>query len=362
MTWSNFLKLSTLSGALLAAGISAAAAQTLTKAQIATLNTPDRQAVLIDGARKEGAVAWYSSMVVDQVTKPLSEAFEKKYPFIKTTYLAIPSAQIVQRSLVESRANAVKVDIMAAAAADQQRGTNVTQKFWSPMLAEYPKEVIDPEGTWVSFRTTWTAVAWNTSRIKAADAPKTWEDLANPKYKGMMAWTYLIASGAPRIITHYRSMMGEERAMEFLKKLRAQDIRTIAGDTGAAQAQLISGEIAMIVGHPLALVATAKEEKAPIDGANLDPAITRMSAVAMLRDPPHPYAAALFMDWILDKDGGQKVLADVGYNPAHPKVPALESLRWVVPATTGMKEIVLSTDKENDMLARSSEIYRELFR
>lgn len=356
--------LTTLIGVIALLSLTAAhhPARALTKEEIANLTGPNRQSVLEDGARKEGAVVWYSSMVVDQVTRPLSSAFERRYPFIKATYLSTPSAQIYQRALAESRANSVKVDIMAAGAADTFRGTNVTQKFSSPSLAGYPKEFVDPDGLWVSFRTTWTAAAWNTKLLAAKDAPKKWEDLADPKYKGKLAWSDLASSGAPRIITHYRALLGEEKAMAFLNRLRANDIRTIPGDTGVVQAQLISGEFAMVIGHALALVATAKAEGAPIDGANLDPAITRMSAVAMLRDPPNPHAAALFMDWLLAKDGGQQVLADVGYNPAHPQVQAQEALRWIVPATTGMKELVLSTEQENAMSQKSTQIYHDMFR
>jgi ABC-type Fe3+ transport system substrate-binding protein len=349
-----------VSSALVALALSSAPAAALTKEEIALLNTPDRTAILIEGAKKEGEIVWYSTMVADQVTKPINDAFMKKYPFIKGTYIASASASIYQRALAESRAKNVKVDVMAAGAADTFRGTNVTQPFYSPELAAYPKEFVDPDRLWASFRTTWTAVVWNSKLVP--EPPKSWEDLAHPRFKGKLAWSDLVASGAPRIITHFRAMWGEDKALEFLKKLQAQGIRTAPGDTGLLNAQLSAGEYPIIVGQALALVALEKAKGAPIDGANLEPSITRTSAVAMLRDPPNPHAAALFMDWLLSKDGGQQILADVGYNPAHPEVPALEALRWIVPATTGMKELVLSTEQENQMAEKSAELYRTMFK
>ena len=75
-------------------------------------------------------------------------------------------------------------DIMTASVADSLGKTGLIQKFRSPETASLPAQYVDPEGFWVSIRTIWTGVGWNTKQIAKADEPKTWEDFLDPKWRG----------------------------------------------------------------------------------------------------------------------------------------------------------------------------------
>src|ERR1700680_3111135 len=82
-----------------------ASARALTMEDILNYKGPDRQKVLEDGARKEGTVVIYSGMIVNQLLRPLTEAFEKKYPFIKTRYWRGDSNQLLVKVLSEMQAD-----------------------------------------------------------------------------------------------------------------------------------------------------------------------------------------------------------------------------------------------------------------
>src|SRR5205814_8957856 len=82
----------------------------LTAEEILNYKGADRQKVLEDGARKEGTVVIYSGMIVNQLLRPLTEAFEKKYPFIRTRYWRGDGNQVLVKILAESQANSLVAD------------------------------------------------------------------------------------------------------------------------------------------------------------------------------------------------------------------------------------------------------------
>ena len=101
------IKLGAIAGLLLWS----ASAQALTQAEIGNLQGPERQKILEAGARKEGKVTIYSGMIVDQALRPITEAFMKKYPYIKAEYWRADSNKIVQKILAEARAKSIVVDV-----------------------------------------------------------------------------------------------------------------------------------------------------------------------------------------------------------------------------------------------------------
>src|SRR5258706_2245367 len=84
-----------LAAVAIAVAFCSASAHALTTEEILNYKGPDRQRLLEDGARKEGTVVVYSGMIVNQLLRPLTEAFEKKYPFIKTRYWRGDSNQVL---------------------------------------------------------------------------------------------------------------------------------------------------------------------------------------------------------------------------------------------------------------------------
>jgi iron(III) transport system substrate-binding protein len=304
-------------------------AASLSKAEIAVYSGADRQKVLEEGAKKEGEVMWYTSLIVDQASKPIMDAFSKKYPFLKPNFIRMDSTDILQRILAEGRARSVRSDVVTSDIADGLKQTNLVQGFKSPLTSEYPESYVDKEGLWVQTRTSWQGIAWNTNLVKEAEAPQTWEALLEPKWKGKLAWASSANTGAPRLITYLRLVLGEDKALDYLKKLKDQDIRTLPGSVRSVLDQVIAGEKAIGVSMSMHHIAISKSVGAPVHGAEPDPVLARREAVALMKDAPHPYAAMLLIDFQLSRDGGQQVFRAAQYNPAHPAVEPLPEMKWI---------------------------------
>ena len=83
---------------------------------ISMMKSAERQKLLVEGAKKEGKVTWYTTLIVDQVVRPIKEAFEKEYPFVQLEYYRGNSENVVQRVISEYQAKRFAVDIVDGAA------------------------------------------------------------------------------------------------------------------------------------------------------------------------------------------------------------------------------------------------------
>jgi len=162
-----------------AAALGSTSAHALTAEEILNYKGPDRQKVLEDGARKEGTVFIYSGMIVNQLLRPLTEAFEKKYPFIKTRYWRGDSNQVLFKVLSEMQANALEADIVEGSGigAIAVAGSKIVLPFYSPMFEALPKEDIAPNRTWAATRFRYIGLGYNTNYISRDEAPKNYDDL-----------------------------------------------------------------------------------------------------------------------------------------------------------------------------------------
>ena len=119
----------------------------LTVEEIALLKGPDRQKVLEQGARKEGKLLWYSTLIVDQLVRPVKVAFEKEYPFIQVEFFRGNTERVVQKAISEYQAKRYDVDIIdGTTSATLASKAGIMQRFNSPYLAEYPAELKDAQG------------------------------------------------------------------------------------------------------------------------------------------------------------------------------------------------------------------------
>src|SRR5512132_1414693 len=84
---------------------------------IALFKSPGREKILVEGAKKEGKVTFYTGLIVDQVVRPLKEAFEKEYPFVQVDFFRGNSENIARRVLTEYQAKRYDVDVVRGSAA-----------------------------------------------------------------------------------------------------------------------------------------------------------------------------------------------------------------------------------------------------
>ncbi|HWP24361.1 MAG TPA: extracellular solute-binding protein [Candidatus Binatia bacterium] len=293
--------------------------------EVALYNRPDRQKILIEGAKKEGKLSLYTTLIVDQVVRPVKEAFEKEYPFLQVEFFRGNSERLVQKMIAEYQAKRYEVDIIDGTVSPTMvRRAHLLQRFYSPVLAEYPAELKDAQGFWGSTNLYFFATGYNTRMVKTADAPKTYEELLNPRWKGQMMWSTSRGSGAPIFIGNILNTMGTEAGKAYLQKLRGQNIAKTTASNRQVLDLTIAGE------YPLALhifnhhAYISKSAGAPVDWIPQEPVTATIQTVALAKNSPHPHAALLFLDFVMS-ERGQKVFQQSNYLPAHPKVPAKQA-------------------------------------
>jgi len=105
--------------------------------EIALMNRADRQKILLEGAKKEGKISWYTTLIVDQVVRPVKEAFEKEYPFLQVEFFRGNAERLVQKMFAEYQAKRYDVDIIDGTVSPTMvHRANLLQRFYSPVLAD----------------------------------------------------------------------------------------------------------------------------------------------------------------------------------------------------------------------------------
>ncbi len=339
------------------------ATQAQTTADILNYKGADREQKLIDGAKKEGQVVFYSAMIVNQALRPLAEGFMKKYPAVKMTFWRGDTEEIIAKLTAEVRAKNLVGDLIEGTGVGELAiDGDLVQPYQTPVSAEYPPQYRDPRNLWTATRLSYFSAAYNTKNVSAADAPKTYEDLLDPKWKGKLAWRIGTSSGTPLFITNLRVAWGEEKAMAYFQKLKGQQIINFgSGSARTLVDRVMAGEYPLALNifahHPL--ISAAKG--APVTSVLMDPVASTTATMVIPKDVKHPYGAMLLTDFILSKEG-QAILAKAEYFPSRPDVPPLDSLAPVVPQTAKVPENFISPEsllKYNDS---SEKIYQDLFR
>ena len=289
---------------------------------IAMMKSADRQKILVEGAKKEGKLMWYTTLIVDQVVRPVKEAFEKEYPFIQIDFYRGNAENLVRRMLAEYQAKRYDVDLVDGTVSPVMvQRAGFLQRFYSPFFTEYPAELKDPQGFWGATNLYFLTPGYNTRMVKPNELPKTYEDLLNPRWKGQMMWSTSRGSGAPIFIGNVLMSMGQEAGKAYLQKLRGQNIAKSTASNRQILDLTIAGEfpIALHIFNHHAYI--SKTAGAPVDWYALEPASATINTVSPVTRSPHPHATMLLLDFILSEKG-QKVFQAVNYLPSHPKVPA----------------------------------------
>jgi iron(III) transport system substrate-binding protein len=203
--------------------------------------------------------------------------------------------------------------------------------------------------------------SYNTKQVSEADMPKGYTDLLNPKWKGKLAWSATFETGAPLFITNLRMSMGEEKAEAYLQELRKQNVASIAGAPRNVVNKLMEGEYAIALGMFMHHAMISKAQGASVTSVPMEPITAFNGGVVLPKGVKNPHAAMLLIDFMVGEDG-QKIMADAGYFPANPKVPAEASIRSVSPSASGVKENVLTAEKMGEMQPRSVELYEKYFK
>jgi iron(III) transport system substrate-binding protein len=291
-----------------------ATAQTLT--ELATYSGPDRTARLIAGAKKENALTIYSSMTTADMGA-LINAFAAKYG-VKAQHWRGSSEDIRNRAAREISAGRYEADLAETAGTDMEAMVReqLLQKIATPVSAELIPQATLAHGQWIATRLSVFAGAYNTNIIKPADAPKSYDDLHNPRFKGKLAIEAEDANWFMSVVGH----MGEQKGLKLFKGIVAANGMSIRKGHTLLANLVPTGEV------PLALTAYSyrveqlKNEGAPVEIVYLAPVVGFPTGAGIFKRAPHPHAALLFEDFILTD--GQKILAEREAVPTNAKVKA----------------------------------------
>ncbi len=266
----------------------------------------EREEKLMEGAKKEGTVVVYSFTAVDQL-KPLLEEFQKRYPFIKAEHYRANATGVFNKFATEVRAGQTLADVIDISAGEshtlQQMG--LIDPYLSPNREGIAKDFMDEKGYWTAHYHFVIALGFNTQHIKPAEAPRSYEELLSPRWKGRLSLDPADQDLFGALLLYW----GKEKALPYFRNLAKLEPRMVTGHT--QQANLVgAGEIQMapwLYGYrPLQL----KDQGAPVEVFLLEPVLTNPAYLLLTKNSPRPHAAALFIDWALSAEGGTKFFAE----------------------------------------------------
>lgn len=274
----------------------------------------DREKRLLERAKQEGVVTFYTSLAPTE-SKPLSDAFEKKYG-IKVDLWRSQSERVVQRVVSEAKAGRHTVDVIATNGPEMESlaREQVLTTYFTPHAADLPAASIPRHRLWLPDRLQFFVVGYNTNLVKREDLPKSLKGFTDPKWKGKLA----IEAGDAEWMATLVKKWGEAEGMAFFRKL--SEMRPDVRKGHPLLAQLVSaGEIPVCLTAYSANVETLKRKGAPIDYAPID-AIARPQGIGISKNAPHAAAALLFVDFVLSAEDGQRLYEEMGRPPVNRKV------------------------------------------
>ncbi|MBI4526653.1 MAG: extracellular solute-binding protein [Deltaproteobacteria bacterium] len=308
------------------------------------------QSSILEGAKKEGKLVYYTALTAPE-SRALLAAFEKKYPFIRTELFRLEGDKMRNKILTEARAGRHSFDVNSTSI------TNTGLLMRSGMLASYKARardrvwpgLKDDDGYWTGLYVRQYALSYNTHLVSAKEAPKDWWDLFDPKWKGKI--------GLDEEVELYGGLClywGREKALKLLKGLAAQQPLIRNGHTLIAQLTA-AGEFPVSIAYSNR-IEDMKAKGAPVDWSNTtDPVVASPSVITMSAHAPHPNAARLFLEFALSYEA-QSLLAKFDRVPAHQEIPAPTPKQDL----KKMKVFFVNT-KISDRFEEYQKEYREIF-
>lgn len=297
-------------------------------ARLASYGGPDRERILIDGAKKEGVLNFYGTIPVTDLNA-LAQEFQKKYG-VKVTVWRSSSENVIQRVLSESRAGRAEVDFIESdgQAMETLHREGVLQKVVSPHTSELLPAAVQRHGEWVGTRIDVFMQAYNTNKVKQAELPKSYQDLLDPRWKGRLG---IEANDVDWFAALCREM-GEERTVKLFKDIVATNGLSVRKGHSLLVNLVASGEVPLALTVYNFTIGRLKREHAPLQEFTMAPVIARVSGVGVARRAAHPHAALLFYDYMITD--GQRLLHEHDYTPTSKRIPVPEhklALKYIDP-------------------------------
>jgi iron(III) transport system substrate-binding protein len=264
----------------------------------------DRQQKLLEGAKRERELTFYSSIPPDDIAALVS-AFDKKYG-IKVKVWRADSESVMQRILNENRTRRFDVDVIVASssALEPLHRESLLTEVRSPHFAELIPEVVPAHREWVAVYRSLFVQAYNTSDVKRDHLPRSYSDLRQPHWKGQLGVEAEDFDWFAEVVKD----LGEERGLQLFRDIMATNGISVRKGHSVLNNLVAAGEVPLALNDYVFLAEQSKRKGSPVDWFVLAPAIARVSGEGISRNAPHPHAALLFYDFLISD--GQPVLAE----------------------------------------------------
>ena len=273
-----------------------------------------QDADLIARAKQEGAVSIYSISPTPLV-QAIADRFAKAYG-IKVNVFRAGGAEIEQKLYLEMRTSRMVADVIEIGdptAINKLAKRDGITSFKPANSADLPAGLVDPEGRWVTVGLNVFPIVYNKEKVSAADAPKFYKDLADPKWKGRIV---LASPNYGSTQTTLVKGLIELNGWSFVEGLRANDPMVARGFPDLENV-IATGERTVGIDISIRMI-NAIKQGAPLGVVfPADGTIAAQDILAITRAAPHPYAARLLEEFYLTDDM-QKFLSEEATFPVKP--------------------------------------------
>jgi iron(III) transport system substrate-binding protein len=313
---------------------------------------------LIQAAKKEGKLSWYTSVDLP-VAEKIAKAFEAAYPGVSMKVERSGAERIFQRIGQEYQSRIYNCDVVNSSDAAHLiiwKRASMLASFLPEEVAKYfPKEHWDPDGMYASWRVTLSPIAYNTNQVKAEDAPKGFMDLLAPKWSGKIVKAHPGYSGTIMTATQ---QLSRDLGWSYFEKLAKQKVMQVQSAADPPK-KVCAGERTVMADGTEYMVNLLQSRGEPIEevyAVEGTPLVTGPSAV--LARAANPNAARLFYGWSMTAEA-QQLNVEVGaLRSVHPLVKDRPERKKLSDIKTLREDAAAVADQADDIKARYLKLFK----
>ena len=313
---------------------------------------------LIEAAKKEGQVVYYTSVDLP-VAEKLAKAFEAKYSGISVRVERTGAERVFQRIGQEVSSNIHAVDVVNSSDASHfivwKRDGLLAAYVPEDVAKFYPAEQKDPDGQFASWRVWLSIIAYNTTMVKAEDAPKSFADLLDPKWKGKIVKGHPGYSGTIMTATYE---LQRDLGWKFFEQLAKQNVMQVQSSADPPK-KLELGERAVQADGNEYNILQLRDAGRPVEAVYAtegSPMIVGPNGI--FKAAPNPNAAKLFQSFCFSREAQQLIIDVGGLRSLHPQTKEKPGRKPFKEIKT-MKEDPAGVEKSGEELkARYSKLFK----
>ncbi len=306
---------------------------------------------LLGKAQEEKKMVLYHSTGIED-TLQILERFRKQYSFLTVENHRLSSGKLLQRIISEVRAgrNSADAYIISGAETWLLKDMGLLAPYASPERSRVRPGLMDSQGYWTGILWNLGVLGYNTQMVAPGSIPKRWEDLLQPRWKGLIG---LEAEDVTWYI-FMQKLMGSQEGKAFMTQLARQQPQLRSGYNLIAQL-LVAGEFALAPTARVHRIEQAKKDGAPVDWVTIEPLTPEPPVcVSLPKNAPRPSTGKLFIDFVLSRPA-QELLSQLKRIPSRMDAPQ------PISRVAQVKLMEVEFDKEIANFARYTKEYRDIF-